>query len=280
MVVGIDQYEDKNEAYPLDKKTLHKVALRSLFLEAGSNAECGESIGWCWALTPALNKIHTNEHDLSLSKGHNLEYVKTGSFFSTLSMGIVLALESKKADLETIRSIRTTVNGLCDALSTCVFEVLFMGILGYTCASLTSDGDITPVICFSLISLLCMFILRFVLLTFGYKHATEILDKIDMNQEAFKKASMITGVFCIVGLCMSATRYITIGDSYISLDPTISFPSTIALVTLPGIFGLVATYAFYQLLTKKNYTILQCVLMVVLIGMLVTIAGIGLSLVF
>lgn len=280
MVVGIDQYEDKTEAYPLDKKTLNKVALRSLFVEAGSNAESGESIGWCWALTPALNKIHINEHDLALSKGHNLEYVKTGSFFSTLSMGIILALESKKCDLETIRSIRTSVNALVESLSATVFEVLFMGILGYTCATLSGNGDFTPVIIFTLVSLVLMFILRFTLVQFGYKHAIEILDKVSDNSEALKKASKVTGVMTIVGLAITLTRFMTIGDSYVLLDPSISFTSTISSVMLPGIFGLVVTYLMYHLLTKKNYTVVQCFLVIVLIGILVTLCGIGLSLVF
>lgn len=280
MVVGIDQYEDKTEAYPLDKKTLNKVALRSLLVESGSNAESGESIGWAYALTPALNKIHTNEHDLKLSKGHNLEYVKTDSFFSTLSMGVVLALESKKCDLETIRSIKTTMNALCQSLSAIVFELLGMGILGYICATLAGDGDIVPVICFTLISLLVMFFLRFKLVQFGYKHATEILDKASSNQEALTKASKVTGVFTIAALIITLTRFITIGDSYIVLDASISFASTITSTFLPGIFGLVVTYLMYHLLTKKNYSIVQCFLVIVFISILVSLCGIGLSLVF
>lgn len=280
MVVGIDQYEDKTEAYPLDKKTLNEVALRSLLIEAGSNAESGESIGWTYALTPALNKIHTNEHDLKLSKGHNLEYVETDSFFSTLSMGVVLALESKKCDLETIRSIKTTMNALCQSLSTIVFELLGMGILGYICATLSSDGDIVPVICFTVISLLVMFFLRFKLVQFGYKHATEILDKASSNQEALTKASKVTGVFTIAALIITLTRFITIGDSYIVLDASISFASTITSTFLPGIFGLVVTYLMYHLLTKKNYSIVQCFLVIVFISILVSLCGIGLSLVF
>lgn len=280
MVVGIDQYEDKTEAYPLDKKTLNKVALRSLLVESGSNAESGESIGWTYALTPALNKIHTNEHDLKLSKGHNLEYVKTDSFFSTLCMGVVLALESKKCDLETIRSIKTTMNALCQSLSAIVFELLGMGILGYICATLAGDGDIVPVICFTVISLLVMFILRFKLVQFGYKHATEILDKASSNQEALTKASKVTGVFTIAALIITLTRFITIGDSYIVLDASISFASTITSTFLPGIFGLLVTYLMYQLLTKKNYSIVQCFLVIVFISILVSLCGIGLSLVF
>ena len=31
MVVGLAQYKDTSEAYPLDKKTLNAIALRSLF---------------------------------------------------------------------------------------------------------------------------------------------------------------------------------------------------------------------------------------------------------
>ena len=107
MVVGTGAYQDRNEAYPLDKKTLRTIALRSLFSGSSFNGETAHSIGWLWAIEPGLRKIHTNETDLALSMGHNLEYVNGGGFFSSLAMGITLALEQQKADLETIRSVRT-----------------------------------------------------------------------------------------------------------------------------------------------------------------------------
>ena len=126
MVVGITQYTNKNEAFPLDKKTLNQVALRSFMVSASKNSETGEAYGWCHALAPALKKIHENEEDLALSMGHNLEYVETGSFFSTLAMGVVLSLEAQKCDLETIRSVRTTMNVLCNRLSHALFNLMIL----------------------------------------------------------------------------------------------------------------------------------------------------------
>ena len=68
MVVGTGAYTNKNEAYPLDNRLLRKVALRSLLVRSGDNAETGESIGWCYAIKPALERIHDNPEDLALER--------------------------------------------------------------------------------------------------------------------------------------------------------------------------------------------------------------------
>ena len=67
MVVGITQYTNKNEAFPLDKKTLNQVALRSFMVSASKNSETGEAYGWCHALAPALKKILHYPWDITLN---------------------------------------------------------------------------------------------------------------------------------------------------------------------------------------------------------------------
>lgn len=268
MVVGITQYTNKNEAFPLDKKTLNQVALRSFMVSASKNSETGEAYGWCHALAPALKKIHENEEDLALSMGHNLEYVETGSFFSTLAMGVVLSLEAQKCDLETIRSVRTTMNVLCNSLSHALFNLMILSTIAIACIPGANNGNVASVAVFALAAMILMVVLRFVLIKVGYAQGTKIMEKLMKKKEDLAQASKIMGGFTVGGLIVLATKHIGTSNTLVSAVQSSSLSSVASniLNAVPACIGLVCTYVFYYLLTKKNYSITKCVGIVVLIG--------------
>lgn len=268
MVVGITQYTNKNEAFPLDKKTLNQVALRSFMVSASKNSETGEAYGWCHALAPALKKIHENEEDLALSMGHNLEYVETGSFFSTLAMGVVLSLEAQKCDLETIRSVRTTMNVLCNSLSHALFNLMILSTIAIACIPGANNGNVASVVVFALAAMILTVVLRFVLIKVGYAQGTKIMEKLMKKKEDLAQASKIMGGFTVGGLIVLATKHIGTSNTLVSAVQSSSLSSVASSVlnAVPACIGLVCTYVFYYLLTKKNYSIAKCVGIVVLIG--------------
>lgn len=268
MVVGITQYTNKNEAFPLDKKTLNQVALRSFMVSASKNSETGEAYGWCHALVPALKKIHENEEDLALSMGHNLEYVETGSFFSTLAMGVVLSLEAQKCDLETIRSVRTTMNVLCNSLSHALFNLMILSTIAIACIPGANNGNVASVVVFALAAMILTVVLRFVLIKVGYAQGTKIMEKLMKKKEDLAQASKIMGGFTVGGLIVLATKHIGTSNTLVSAVQSSSLSSVASSVlnAVPACIGLVCTYVFYYLLTKKNYSIAKCVGIVVLIG--------------
>ena len=268
MVVGITQYTNKNEAFPLDKKTLNQVALRSFMESASKNSETGEAYGWCHALAPALKKIHENEEDLALSMGHNLEYVETGSFFSTLAMGVVLSLEAQKCDLETIRSVRTTMNVLCNSLSHALFNLMILSTIAIACIPGANNGNVASVVVFALAAMILTVVLRFVLIKVGYAQGTKIMEKLMKKKEDLAQASKIMGGFTVGGLIVLATKHIGTSNTLVSAVQSSSLSSVASniLNAVPACIGLVCTYVFYYLLTKKNYSITKCVGIVVLIG--------------
>ena len=268
MVVGITQYTNKNEAFPLDKKTLNQVALRSFMVSASKNSETGEAYGWCHALAPALKKIHENEEDLALSMGHNLEYVETGSFFSTLAMGVVLSMEAQKCDLETIRSVRTTMNVLCNSLSHALFNLMILSTIAIACIPGANNGNVASVVVFALAAMILTVVLRFVLIKVGYAQGTKIMEKLMKKKEDLAQSSKIMGGFTVGGLIVLATKHIGTSNTLVSAVQSSSLSSVASniLNAVPACFGLVCTYVFYYLLTKKNYSITKCVGIVVLIG--------------
>ncbi len=273
MVVGTGIYENQNEAYPLDKKILNKVALRSLLISAGKNAETGEANGWCWALAPALKKIHENETDLKLSLGHHLEYVETGSFFSTLSMGVVLSLEAQKADLETIRSTRTTMNVLCNSLSHSIMSLFILSLISVACCSYAINGNYLPVIIFVILALFLTLILRFKLLQVGYNNGTKIMEKAIKQKDALKHATQMMGVFTIGSLIILNSRYAFISNVFVNCVQLSSLQTILSMPYIPAIIAILMTYIFYVLLTKKNWSIMKCVLVVIVVGIMIGLIG-------
>lgn len=257
MVVGITQYTNKNEAFPLDKKTLNQVALRSFMVSASKSSETGEAYGWCHALAPALKKIHENEEDLALSMGHNLEYVETGSFFSTLAMGVVLSLEAQKCDLETIRSVRTTMNVLCNSLSHALFNLVILSTIAIACIPGANNGNVASVAVFALAAMILTVVLRFALIKVGYAQGTKIMEKLMKKKEDLAKASKIMGGFTVGGLIVLATKHVSASNTFVSAVQSSSLSSVASSVlnAVPACIGLVCTYVFYYLLTKKNYSI-------------------------
>ncbi|EPZ60346.1 PTS system mannose/fructose/sorbose IID component family protein [[Clostridium] sordellii ATCC 9714] len=83
------EYIDKSESQTLDKKTLNKMAWRSMFLQASFNYERMQAGGWLYSILPGLQKIHKNKQDLSTSMKHNLEFFNCHPFLITFVMGII-----------------------------------------------------------------------------------------------------------------------------------------------------------------------------------------------
>jgi PTS system N-acetylgalactosamine-specific IID component len=261
MVVGTGKYQDQNEAYPLDKKTLRTIALRSILAGGSFNGETAQSVGWLWAIEPGLRKIHTDETDLSLAMGHHLEYVNAGGFFSTLAMGITLALEQQKADLETIRSVRTASAAASKAAGDSLFYYLIFPLVLIMTAGPAAAGNVLPVLAAAAVLIVFAVFLRISLMYYGYARGTRAAETLMRNAEALKNASRLAGLMMIGSLIVYSF------DSDIlamTLSASGETPGTLISHILPGLIPLLLTWFCYYLLTKKNRSLAFCVIMIVI----------------
>lgn len=275
MVVGTGAYQDRNEAYPLDKKTLRTIALRSLFSGSSFNGETAQSIGWLWAIEPGLRKIHTNETDLALSMGHNLEYVNGGGFFSSLAMGITLALEQQKADLETIRSVRTAAAAAAKAAGDSLFYYLVFPLAFAVVTSMVNGGNIAGVIIYFVLTCLAAAAARIGLMYYGYAKGTRAVEILNRNGEALKNASRLSGLMIIGSLAVYAfdSSLMTLG-----LPAGETLGAAVSRI-MPGALPLLVLWLCWHLLTKKNKSLGTCVLIILLAVLAAGLLGVfGVSL--
>ena len=257
------EYIDKTEGETLDKKTLNQMAWRSMFLQASFNYERMQAGGWLYSILPGLKKIHKNKEDLSTSMKHNLEFFNCHPFLITFVMGIVLSLEQKKADVQTIRSLRVAAMGPLGGIGDAIFWFTLLPIAAGVGANLALEGSIAGPIIFLLMFNIVHLGLRFWLMHWSYKTGIEGITKITKNAKEFTRAATILGMI-VVGALIA---------SYVSIDIVTEIPigetslkvQEILDGIMPKLLPLGLTFGMYGLV-KKNVSPMINILIMVLIG--------------
>lgn len=265
MVVGTSAYKDQQEAYPLDKKTLRKVAMRSFFMKGAKNSENVNAIGYAWAMQPALQKIHTNDEDLALSLGQALEWNSVSDLFATFVMGMILSMEAQKADPAVMRGLKTSLSLLLKSLEKIVLYFFLMPLLIGVVYNKTASFQTVFISVYLFVLGLLSVVSRFYLMNLGYKHGVRIFESVMKKKEALKNASEVAGVFAFGAFAVTMTTLFGIGNLFGSSNLTIVtnvFNSYVVIVI--GIFGLSMMLLSHYLLVKKQKSITYCGLVCVL----------------
>ncbi|MGL5718139.1 MAG: PTS system mannose/fructose/sorbose family transporter subunit IID [Paraclostridium sp.] len=257
------EYIDKSEGESLDKKTLNQMAWRSMFLQASFNYERMQAGGWLYSILPGLKKIHKNKKDLSTSMKHNLEFFNCHPFLITFVMGIILSLEQKKADVQTIRSLRVAAMGPLGGIGDAIFWFTLVPIAAGVGANLALQGSIAGPIVFLLMFNIVHLGLRFWLMHWSYKTGIEGITKLTKNAKEFTRAATILGMIVVGALIASYVNInivteIPIGETSLQVQGILDgiMPKLLPLGLTFGMYGLV----------KKNVSPMINILVMVAIG--------------
>lgn len=273
MESNVTHYNNLTAAEPLDKKTLNKMVWRSLNLQASFNYERMQAAGWLYGILPGLQKIHKdNEEDLSISMQHNLEFFNTHPFLVTFVMGIVLSLEQRKADINTIRAVRVAAMGPLGGIGDAIFWFTLVPITAGITANMAIGGSIAGPILFLLIFNLVQFAVRFFLMHWSYNLGTKAIDLLTSNAKEFTRAASILGVF-IVGALTSNYGGTTVALTIANGENPIVIQSILDGM-LPKLIPLSLTLLLYFLLKKKGWTPVKCIMLLLIIGIAGGLAGI------
>ncbi|MDD7306244.1 MAG: PTS system mannose/fructose/sorbose family transporter subunit IID [Peptoniphilaceae bacterium] len=195
-----EDYIDKTPSQQIDKKTLNKMAWRSLFLQASFNYERMQAAGWLYAMLPGLEKVHTNKEDLSTSMMHNLEFFNTHPFLVTFVMGIILSLEQNKLDVPTIRAVRVAAMGPLGGIGDAIFWFTLVPIAAGISSNMALQGHIAGPILFLIIFNVVQFAIRYWLMHWSYRMGTEAIEIFTSNAKEFTRAASILGVIVVGAL--------------------------------------------------------------------------------
>ena len=269
---GQQEYIDKTEAESLDNKTLNKMAWRSMFLQASFNYERMQAGGWLYSILPGLKKIHKNKEDLSTSMKHNLEFFNCHPFLITFVMGIILSLEQKKSDVQTIRALRVAAMGPLGGIGDAIFWFTLLPISAGIGANLSLQGSILgPIIFFVLFNVVHIG-LRFGLMHWSYKVGVDGISKLTKNAKEFTRAATVLGMIVVGALIASYVSVTLATPEYLSMSGTIDIQSILDSI-MPCLLPLVLTFFMYGLV-KKNVSPMVNILILVVIGIVGGFLGI------
>lgn len=269
---GQQEYIDKTEAQSLDNKTLNKMAWRSMFLQASFNYERMQAGGWLYSILPGLKKIHKNKEDLSTSMKHNLEFFNCHPFLITFVMGIILSLEQKKSDVQTIRALRVAAMGPLGGIGDAIFWFTLLPISAGIGANLSLQGSILgPIIFFVLFNVVHLG-LRFGLMHWSYKVGVDGISKLTKNAKEFTRAATVLGMIVVGALIASYVSVTLATPEYLSMSGTIDIQSILDSI-MPCLLPLVLTFFMYGLV-KKNVSPMVNILILVVIGIVGGFLGI------
>lgn len=272
MMRGQREYIDKTEAQTLDNKTLNQMAWRSMFLQASFNYERMQAGGWLYSILPGLKKIHKNKDDLSTSMKHNLEFFNCHPFLITFVMGIIISLEQKKADVQTIRALRVAAMGPLGGIGDAIFWFTLLPIAAGIGANLSLQGSILgPIIFFVMFNVVHLG-LRFGLMHWSYKVGVEGITKLTKNAKEFTRAATILGMIVVGSLIASYVGVNIVTPEHLSMAGTIDLQSILDSI-MPCLLPLVVTFGMYGLV-KKNVSPLVNILILVVIGLIGAYIGV------
>ena len=269
--VSDDVYEDQHLGAELTRQDINRFAWRSLLLQASFNYERMQASGWLYGLLPALQKIHTNQRDLSRAMKGHMGFFNTHPFLVTFVMGIVLAMERSKQNVNSIQSTKIAVGAPLGGIGDAMFWLTLLPICGGIGADLALQGSIMGAVVFFLLFNVVHFGLRFGLAHYAYRMGVAAIPVIKANTRKVGHAASIVGMTVIGALVatyvrLGTTLEITAGDAVVKLQ------ADVLDKLMPAFLPLLYTLAMYALI-RKGWSPLRLIVITVVLGIVGKFAG-------
>ncbi|MFB0767939.1 PTS N-acetylgalactosamine transporter subunit IID [bacterium 19CA06SA08-2] len=269
--ISDDVYEDQQLGAELTRQDINRFAWRSLLLQASFNYERMQASGWLYGLLPALQKIHTNPKDLSRAMKGHMGFFNTHPFLVTFVMGIVLAMERSKQNVNSIQSTKIAVGAPLGGIGDAMFWLTLLPICGGIGADLALQGSIMGAVFFFLLFNVVHFGLRFGLAHYAYRMGVAAIPLIKANTRKVGHAASIVGMTVIGALVatyvrLGTTLEITAGDAVVKLQ------ADVLDKLMPAFLPLLYTLAMYALI-RRGWSPLRLIVITVVLGIVGKFAG-------
>ncbi|QGZ74387.1 PTS N-acetylgalactosamine transporter subunit IID [Aeromonas hydrophila] len=269
--VSDDVYEDQQLGAELTRQDINRFAWRSLLLQASFNYERMQASGWLYGLLPTLQKIHSNPRDLSRAMKGHMGFFNTHPFLVTFVMGIVLAMERSKQNVNSIQSTKIAVGAPLGGIGDAMFWLTLLPICGGIGADLALQGSIMGAVVFFLLFNLVHFGLRFGLAHYAYHMGVAAIPLIKANTRKVGHAASIVGMTVIGALVatyvrLGTTLEITAGDAVVKLQ------ADVLDKLMPAFLPLLYTLAMYGLI-RRGWSPLRLIVITVVLGIVGKFAG-------
>ena len=266
LLTGVNEnvYEDQSIGAELTKKDINRVAWRSMLLQASFNYERMQASGWLYGLLPALKKIHTNKRDLARAMKGHMGFFNTHPFLVTFVIGIILAMERSKQDVNSIQSTKIAVGAPLGGIGDAMFWLTLLPICGGIGASLALQGSILGAVVFIVLFNVVHLGLRFGLAHYAYRMGVAAIPLIKANTKKVGHAASIVGMTVIGALVatyvrLNTTLEIKAGDAVVKLQ------TDVIDKLMPAFLPLVYTLIMFWLV-RRGWSPLRLIGITVVLG--------------
>ncbi|WP_429821843.1 PTS N-acetylgalactosamine transporter subunit IID [Enterobacter bugandensis] len=266
LLSGVNEnvYEDQTIGAELTKKDINRVAWRSMLLQASFNYERMQASGWLYGLLPALKKIHTNKRDLARAMKGHMGFFNTHPFLVTFVIGIILAMERSKQDVNSIQSTKIAVGAPLGGIGDAMFWLTLLPICGGIGASLALQGSILGAVVFIVLFNVVHLGLRFGLAHYAYRMGVAAIPLIKANTKKVGHAASIVGMTVIGALVatyvrLNTTLEIKAGDAVVKLQ------TDVIDKLMPAFLPLVYTLTMFWLV-RRGWSPLRLIGITVVLG--------------
>ena len=246
----------------LTKGDLVSIFIRSNFLLGSFNFERMQAIGFCVSLIPALKKLYKDDpEEYKRSLKRHLEFFNTQPFLATPIMGIIAAMEEKKANgadigEDTLSGVKVGLIGPLAGVGDPIFWGTLRPITAALGASFALTGSIIgPILFFVLFNLIRIGV-RWYGIKYGYAKGTDIVQDIAGNKlQKITEGASILGLFVMGALVNKWTSVnIPVVVSEITNAKGEHVVTTVQGILdqlMPGLVPLLMTFACMALLRRK-----------------------------
>ncbi|KAG1716426.1 hypothetical protein ID866_701 [Astraeus odoratus] len=235
-----------------------------MLLQASFNYERMQASGWLYGLLPALKKIHTNKRDLARAMKGHMGFFNTHPFLVTFVIGIILAMERSKQDVNSIQSTKIAVGAPLGGIGDAMFWLTLLPICGGIGASLALQGSILGAVVFIVLFNVVHLGLRFGLAHYAYRMGVAAIPLIKANTKKVGHAASIVGMTVIGALVatyvrLNTTLEIKAGDAVVKLQ------TDVIDKLMPAFLPLVYTLTMFWLV-RRGWSPLRLIGITVVLG--------------
>ncbi|MDQ0150288.1 PTS mannose transporter subunit IID [Eubacterium multiforme] len=244
----------------LTKKDKVSMFIRSNFLQGSWNFERMQSLGFCFAIIPAIRRLYEGEEREEALKRH-LEFFNTHPFVASPILGVVSAMEEQKSngvkiDDGVINGLKVGMMGPLAGVGDPIFWGTLRPVVAALGASIAMKGSLLgPILFFVIFNSVRLSFMWFTQ-EYGYKKGTNIIKEMGGNKlQKLTEGASILGLF-VMGALVSkwTTLKISVVISSVTNELGKTTDTTVQTVLdqlLPGFIPLLLTFLCMKLLKKK-----------------------------
>lgn len=243
----------------LTKRELVWIFIRSNFLLASYNFERMQAMGFCVSLIPALKKLYQGDELKAALKRH-LEFFNTQPFLAASIMGIIAAMEEKRANgaaisPQTLSGVKVGLIGPLAGVGDPIFWGTLRPVLAALGAGIALTGSIIGPILFFVAFNVLRLLTHWYGVMYGYAKGTELVEEVGGNKMRYlTEGSSVLGLLvmgALVAKWTSVNMPLVLSEYTNSQgELVVTTVQTILDSLMPSMVPLLMTFACMYLLKK------------------------------